>query len=90
MQVEILHRNTMKDIVDWLKSVTPTFQFFWENDLILELPLVLLVLLQQVSQQALCLILLEELGRDIGDYEALTGGKALLMFVGDYFYTLLL
>ena len=67
-----------------------TFQFFWETDHILELPLVPLVLLQQVSQQALRLIRAGELGRDIGDYEALAGGKALLMCVGDFIYTLVL
>ena len=38
-----------------------TFQLFWENDLILELPLVALVLLQQVPQQAVRLILAEGL-----------------------------
>ena len=67
-----------------------TFQLFWENDLILELPLVPLVLLQHVSQQALRLILSEELGRDIGDYEALAGGQAFPLCFADSFYTLVL
>ena len=84
----------MTDIVGWLYivwcMVYITFQLFWENDLILELPLVALVLLQHVSRQALCLTRAEELDRNIGDYEALAGGKALLMCLGDFIYTLLL
>ena len=77
----------MKVIVGWLYI---TFQLFWENDHILELPLVALVLLQHVTQQALGLIRTEDLGRDIRDNEALARRKASVMCEGDLFNTFLL